>query len=312
MTLTRLITPLAFVTALSLGALPAQAQHRGGGGSSHGGSSGGGGSHPSSASHGVAVARSVPVYSHGSVYSNGYNTYYRPAYYGSYYRPYYYRPYYSFVPHFSVGFGLTIGYPVAYSSYYYGGYPAYSYGYPAPYGYAYPPPPPAYGYPPASQSNYPPQSYPSSGYSGDNSSGYGYQTQPPTGNSVSVQQARPSSAPGGVALEITPSTASVFVDGTYMGTGDEFGPTVRRSLARGAIPRGRRSDIRRDRDGGTGPAYQASPQRSRNFVSTGWKDSLWVITPCQLSILQHHYHYLFPAHDGARLVLVLEVRRSDR
>ena len=234
MTLTRLITPLAFVTALSLGALPAQAQHRGGGGSSHGGgSNGGGGSHPSSASHGVAVARTVPVYSHGSVYSNGYNTYYRPAYYGSYYRPYCYHPYYSFVPHFSVAFGVTLGYPVAYPSYYYGYPAAYGYGYPAPYGYAYPPPPP-YGYPPASQqSGYPPQGYPSqssyppSGYSGDNSSGSGYQTQtqPPSGNSVSVRPGS-SSAPGGVSLEITPSTAAVFVDGTYVGTGEEFGPTM--------------------------------------------------------------------------------------
>ena len=36
-----------------------------------------------------------------------------------------------------------------------------------------------------------------------------------------------SSAPGGVSLEITPSTASVFVDGAYMGTGAEFGPSFR-------------------------------------------------------------------------------------
>ena len=44
----------------------------------------------------------------------------------------YYRPYYSFRPRFSLGFGLWIGYPVAYTaSYYYGHpYPGY-YGYPA-------------------------------------------------------------------------------------------------------------------------------------------------------------------------------------
>jgi hypothetical protein len=105
MTLTRLVTPLAFATALSLVALPVEAQHRGG-------SRSGGGS----ASRGVAVARSVPVYSRGNNYyrpSYYRPSYYRPYYYGGYYRPYYYRPYYSFVPRISVGFGLTIGYPVA-------------------------------------------------------------------------------------------------------------------------------------------------------------------------------------------------------
>lgn len=223
MTLTRFVTPLAFVAALSLGVLPAQAQHRGGSGSR-----GGGGSRGGSVSRGAAVSRSVPVYSRG-VYSRPYNnTYYRP-YYNTYYRPYYntyyrsyYRPYYSFVPRFSLGFGLTIGYPVAYPYYY---PPAYSYGYPAyppaAYGYGYSQP--GYSAPVASRS-YSQDPYAANGYGADTSA---YQTQPQTQPyTTSSVNARPgTSSTGGVSLEVTPSTATVFVDGTYMGTADEFGPT---------------------------------------------------------------------------------------
>jgi len=53
------------------------------------------------------------------------------SYYRPYYRPYFYRPYYTFRPRWNVGFGLWVGYPIAYPAY------AYSYPYPpeAPYPY---------------------------------------------------------------------------------------------------------------------------------------------------------------------------------
>jgi hypothetical protein len=169
----------------------------------------------------------VPVYSHGSVYSHPYN--------GSYYYGSYYHPYYSFVPHFSVSFGLTVGYPVAYP-YYYGYPPAYGYGYPPPYAYGYPPPAPygypppqAYPYPPASQGpGYSDQNYQNQNYQNQSYQNQNYPAQPQhAGNTVDVRPGTTSSAPGGLSLEITPSTASVFVDGAYMGTGAEFGPSFR-------------------------------------------------------------------------------------
>jgi hypothetical protein len=126
-------------------------------------------------------------------------------------------PYYAFRPRVSVGFGLWVGFPVAYPYYAYGyGYPySYSYGYPysyGPYGYAspypYPYPAPGYGYPsygpPASA--YPPANYP-----------------PPAG-SVGVQPGQGES--GGVSFETTPATASVYIDGQYAGTVADFSPTT--------------------------------------------------------------------------------------
>ena len=46
----------------------------------------------------------------------------------------FYRPYYAFRPRFSIGFGLFVGYPVAFPYYAY----AYPYPYPYPYSYPYP------------------------------------------------------------------------------------------------------------------------------------------------------------------------------
>jgi hypothetical protein len=125
----------------------------------------------------------------------------------AHYHPYPY-PYYVFRPHVSVGFGLWVGYPVAYPFYFYGGYYRYPYyGYPYPYPYAYPSPyPPGYGYPP---SGYPPPAAPSA--------------YPATSGSVGVQQGRVTT--GGVSFEITPGTAEVYVDGSYVGTVAEFTPT---------------------------------------------------------------------------------------
>ena len=93
--------------------------------------------------------------------------------------------------------------------------------------------PPAYGYPaqpyavPNPSSAYPPSNYPSGGY---RSSGQEYPVGPsgqqyPVQPSVGVQAGGQQSAPGGVSFEITPGTAAVFVDGTYVGTAASFGPT---------------------------------------------------------------------------------------
>jgi hypothetical protein len=148
-----------------------------------------------------------------------------PGYYRPYYAyPYYAQPYYAFHPHVSIGFGFWAGYPVPYSSYY--AYP-YSYGYPypyaaAPYAYEYPTQPyayPAQPYPPAGQSSvypsgpYPPSQYPNSP---DDSA---QQSAPPEG-----QQGYQSAASGGVSFQITPDTAEVYVDGSFVGTAGSFGP----------------------------------------------------------------------------------------
>lgn len=224
MTLTRFFTPTVLAAALALTASPAAAQHRGGGRTSHG-----------AVSRGTAVARSAPVYRGGfggrAVVRGGVlprsGFYYRP-YYSGYYN---YRPYYTFRPHFSLGIGLWAGYPVSWSAYF-------AYGYPYYYGY-YPPAPAYYGYygsPYPSYSPYyyddPPSSAASPNYPPNTSSDYGstYPQQPqppqPSGGSIAVQPGTAPQASGGVTFEITPGTASVFVDGTYMGTGAEFGPTM--------------------------------------------------------------------------------------
>jgi hypothetical protein len=126
------------------------------------------------------------------------------------------QPFFAFRPRFFLGFGLWAGFPVAYPFYAYS-YP-YSYGYPyaSPYGYPYPPPSP-YPYPysstyPYGYSAYDPgsQPYPASGY------------PPPASGSVGVQADQ---NVGGVSLDITPTTASVVVDGTSVGTVAEFSST---------------------------------------------------------------------------------------
>ncbi|MGH9411283.1 MAG: PEGA domain-containing protein [Vicinamibacterales bacterium] len=151
---------------------------------------------------------------------------------GGYYgRSYYsYRPYYSFVPRISLGLGLWAGYPISWSAswgynpYYYDGYyPSYPYySYPNAYSAypSYPPPPPddsAYG----SGSTYPQQPYPQQQYPQQP-----VQPQQPQNGSMNVQPGAPQNATGGVSFDVTPGTASVFVDGTYMGTGADFGPSA--------------------------------------------------------------------------------------
>jgi hypothetical protein len=155
----------------------------------------------------------------------------------------FYRPYYTFRPRFNLGFGLYVGYPIAYPYFYdYPYYPYYPYAVdPYPYGYAAPSYGYSYSYPAQPYSSdpssaYPPSSYPSTTYPGDGSA---YPAQP--GTSVGVQRGGQQSAPGGVSFEITPETAAVFVDGTYVGTASDFGPS---SQPLGLIPGRHKIEIR--------------------------------------------------------------------
>jgi hypothetical protein len=209
MTITKILTPVAFVALLALTAAPAHAgQRRGESGRSSGRSRGaavsrGGGDRGGgvTASRGGAQTRSYSGYRGGGYYRGG---------------PAFYRPYYSFRPRVSLGFGLWMGYPVT--------YPYYDnpYGYANPYPadpYAYGSAAPSYGYP-AQAPNYPPSAYPGYG-----SSGQGYPSQQ-SRPSVGVQRGGGQSSRGGISFEITPDTAEVFVDGTYVGTAGEFGPAA--------------------------------------------------------------------------------------
>jgi hypothetical protein len=99
--------------------------------------------------------------------------------------------------------GYDYGYPYSYDPY---SYPAY---YPPP-AYNYPAPNPSSAYPPA---YYPPTSAPQSGY---------YEPDLPQGSVI----AQPGTASGGVSFEISPSTAEVYVDGTYVGRVSDLGPTT--------------------------------------------------------------------------------------
>ena len=238
---------------LLVGAPPAHAQHRGGGGGGGHARSGGGGQNASpraamprssgaprgavaprvyGSSRAITMAPRSYGYGGPRVYAS--RRYYgtagravsRPigAYPYRYNRSYpyhFYRPYYAFRPRLSIGFGLWVGYPFAYSYGYYDPfYSPYGYSYPYPYGYAYPYPAYGYPYPAASYPAYPPAysqpAYPQPGYS--------QPAYPPSSGSVGVQQGQANT--GGVSFEITPSTAELFVDGSYVGTVGEFTPTT--------------------------------------------------------------------------------------
>ena len=53
---------------------------------------------------------------------------------------------------------------------------------------------------------------------------YPSQSSPSYGNNSVQPQPRNVSGSGGVSFEISPSDAAVFVDGSYVGTVDQFGP----------------------------------------------------------------------------------------
>jgi PEGA domain len=127
----------------------------------------------------------------------------------------FFRPYYAFRPRLSLGFGLWAGYPFAYPYAYYD--PYYS---PYGYGYGYPSAYPPYGYadPTTSYPAYPPAYPPAAGYpSSAPGPAPGYESAP---GSVDVQPGQTNT--GGLSFEVTPSTAQVFVDGSYVGTTGQF------------------------------------------------------------------------------------------
>jgi PEGA domain len=140
----------------------------------------------------------------------------------------FFRPYYSFRPRLSLGFGLWAGYPFAYPYAYYDPfYSPYGYGYPAAY------PPYDYAYPETSYPAYPPAAgYPAS--APPPASSY-----PSEADSIGVQPGQANT--GGLSFEVTPSTAQVFVDGTYVGTVGQFTPT---SQPLGLTPGRHRVEIR--------------------------------------------------------------------
>jgi hypothetical protein len=218
MTITKVLTPVAFVALIALSAAPAHAgQHRGDGGRSAGRSRGGavrGGSRVVVQSRGYSGyrggVRGFDVRGGGFVRG----------------RSSFYRPYYSFRPRVSLGFGLWVGYPVPYPTYYDS---PYGYAYPSVDPYAYAEPAPSYGYSQPYASAGQPSGYPASNYPTSN---YPASSYPPS--SYSERQSAPAvgvrrgeqSAPGGISFEITPESAAVFVDGAYMGTAGEFGATA--------------------------------------------------------------------------------------
>ena len=145
----------------------------------------------------------------------------------------FYQPYYTFRPRLNLGFGLWLGYPVAYTLYY--GYYNPSPLQPVPPvrvsvssgtvstvsvagvpERAYPPPP----YPPAA---YPPASYPPSAYPPPAS--YPQSPYPPSSYQQGSVAAQPSQPTGGMSFEITPADAQLYVDGQNVGTVGQFTPT---------------------------------------------------------------------------------------
>jgi len=223
MTITRVLTPVAFVALIALSAAPVDAgQRRGDGGRSAGRSRGG--------SRVVVQSRGYSGYRGGVQLRGG------RAFRGSIrvFRPSFYRPYYSFRPRVSLGFGLWMGYPVAYPSYYDS---PYAYAYPSADPYAYAETAPPYGssqpyyssgqqpyYSPGQSSGYP-SNYPTSNYPASNYPPSGY-TERQSAPAIGAQRGDEQSAHGGISFEITPDSAAVFVDGTYMGTAGEFGTTA--------------------------------------------------------------------------------------
>lgn len=192
MTITKVLTAAAFVALIALSASPALAQHRGDRGRYDGRSR--------SYSGPRVEVRVGPSY-------RGY----RPSYVRPYYaRPRYSRPFYAFRPRVNLGFGIWMGYPVAYPDYY-NVAPYYGSAYPRD---VYPAADP-YAY--ESTPSYGGSAYPSYG-------GSGYPAQQPAPR-VGVQRGQQSSE-GGVSFEITPGNAEVFVDGSFVGTAGEFDPTT--------------------------------------------------------------------------------------
>jgi hypothetical protein len=127
------LKPIVIAAALSLAALPAAAQHGQGGQRGGGRAVQRGEARPAPRAEAPRAAEASPRVAPRAQFAPRYvrpsvvvRPYYRPNY-----RPYYYRPYYTFRPRWNVGFGLWVGYPIAYPY-------AYSYPYPPPEAYPYP------------------------------------------------------------------------------------------------------------------------------------------------------------------------------
>jgi hypothetical protein len=105
-------------------------------------------------------------------------------------RPVFAEPFFRFRPRFRFGFGLFVGYPVAF-----------------PYGYYYNPYDYAYGYPVYGMAE-PVPTYQDNGYYGSPNGGY-------ADNSANF---------GGVTFDIQPTNAAIYIDGKYIGTVAEFSP----------------------------------------------------------------------------------------
>jgi hypothetical protein len=212
----KFLTPAAIVVALALSAVPGYAQHRGGGG--HGG--GGGGARaaavPRGSAGGTYRGAAVPRGGVGGAYYGGGRFYGGYGGFGYGLRS----PYYAFSPRLSLGFGLYLGYPIAYPYW----------AFPSPYVYGYP----YYGYP---GYGYPGYGYATPGY-GYSTPGYGYPAQGGTSGSAApaadpnTVTAQPSGgAPaqgqyGGLSFQISPASAGVLVDSVYVGTVSQFTATT--------------------------------------------------------------------------------------
>ena len=227
----KFLTPAAAVVALALSAVPAHAQHRGGGGGGgarasaapRSGTSAGGAVRSGTA--GVAVPRGTvgsPYYG-GRFYGNGFG-YALGA------------PYYAFRPRVGIGFGLYLGYPIAYpywafpNPYVYGdpygyydyGYPGY--GYPG-YGYAAPGYAPGYGSYPAPNRAYgsaAPQADPNTVTASPGATA----TDPNAATAQPGAGAPAQGQYGGLSFQISPANAAVLVDGVYVGTAGQFTATT--------------------------------------------------------------------------------------
>ena len=207
-----IVGPLVAVALLPSPAL-AQRHSRGGEGRSHG---------EGRSRSGVVVAPRTVV-SRPVVVSPRHYAVGRPVVPVRVIRPFY-QPYYTFRPRFSIGFGFYVGQPVPYPygyvypyvpPYGYYGYPGYSvYGAPAPYG----PPPPAYGYPGYIEGQL---QRTGPGYS----SSAGSAVAPIGAASGVVSGDRIDTSFGGVSFDISPASATVYVDGESAGTVTDFSAT---------------------------------------------------------------------------------------
>lgn len=208
---------------------------RGGGGVAvaHGGYYGGYHNHGGYYSYPIHYA--YPYYTFHSHFSVGFGIYvgYPVGFSTGFYYGYpYYAPYYAPYPY---------PYYAPYAAPYYP--PAPSYGYPAPYGSmgTYPngyPQDPQQGYPQQAypqqsdpQQGYPQQSYPQQSYPQQGAPAQPYpqsgspdQSAGQTQNNPSLAQ--PGTPAGGISFDITPATAAVIIDGTYVGRVSDLGPTT--------------------------------------------------------------------------------------